>query len=55
MEILLLAGGAGFYIFPSLLAGILKNKNVLAISLLNLFLGWTIIGWVIALVWAVKK
>ena len=27
-----------------------KNKNALAIFLLNFFLGWTFIAWVIALV-----
>jgi len=33
----------------------INNKKRLAISLLNLFLGWTFVGWVAALVWAVKK
>jgi hypothetical protein len=30
-----------------------KNKG--AIFVLNLFLGWTLIGWVVALVWAVSE
>lgn len=29
-----------------------KKKNGTAIFLLNLFLGWTLVGWVVALVWA---
>ena len=32
-----------------------KNRNANAIFLLNLFLGWTLIGWVVALVWATYK
>ena len=31
------------------------KKNWTAISVLNLFLGWTFIGWVVALVWASCK
>jgi hypothetical protein len=28
---------------------------VVSILLLNFFLGWTMIGWVVALVWSVKN
>lgn len=31
------------------------KKNLSAIFALNLFLGWTLIGWVVALVWALTK
>lgn len=41
------------YFLPSLAAS--GHPNALAIFLLNLFLGWTFVGWVMALVWAVKK
>lgn len=47
--------GAAFYFLPSLLANGSKKKNTASIFVLNLFLGWTLIGWVIALIWAVKK
>jgi len=30
----------------------INNNNTHAIFVLNLFLGWTFIGWVLALVWA---
>jgi hypothetical protein len=29
-----------------------EHPDALAISLLNVFLGWTCVGWVAALVWA---
>lgn len=42
-----------FYFLPSLIASSNGHRYVSGIALLNLFLGWTLIGWVIALVWAV--
>ncbi|MFY9876841.1 MAG: superinfection immunity protein [Rhodomicrobium sp.] len=38
------------YFLPSLVAH--KKQNASAIFILNLFLGWTVLGWVAALVWA---
>ena len=32
-----------------------KKKNRKAIFILNLFLGWTFIGWVVSLIWATTK
>ncbi len=43
----------GGYFLPTIIAMIRSHPNVVAIGLLNLFLGWTAIGWVGALVWAV--
>lgn len=41
------------YFIPALVG---RNKdNAGAIFILNLFLGWTFIGWVLALVWATTK
>ncbi|HXE31684.1 MAG TPA: superinfection immunity protein [Terriglobales bacterium] len=41
------------YFLPSILA---RNKrSFVPIFLLNLFLGWTLVGWVIALVWALSE
>jgi hypothetical protein len=41
------------YFFPSIVAR--KKENFLAIFVLNLFLGWSFLGWVVALIWAVMK
>ena len=43
------------YFIPSFVAFSGKKKNAGAICCLNLFLGWTFIGWVVALVWAFMK
>lgn len=40
------------YMFPFLLAGMRGHRQSMAIGALNLLLGWTFLGWVIALVWA---
>ena len=40
------------YFLPSLIALRRDKQNKLAIFLLNLFLGWTFVGWVFAIVWA---
>lgn len=40
------------YFLPTAVANIRKHKNENAIFLLNLLLGWTIIGWIISLVWS---
>ena len=40
------------YFAPALLATSRRNPNAAAIWLTNLFVGWTVIGWIITLVWA---
>lgn len=41
------------YFLPSMIAYRRKNRN--AIFITNLLFGWTLIGWGIALIWAVKE
>ncbi|MCX5699758.1 MAG: superinfection immunity protein [Candidatus Omnitrophica bacterium] len=45
----------GLYLLPALIYFLRRNKNWMAVFLLNLFLGWTGIGWVVALVWSVMR
>ena len=40
------------YFIPAIVAHEKYHKNAGAIIVLNLFLGWTFIGWVLSLVWA---
>ncbi|RKQ28683.1 superinfection immunity protein [Oceanobacillus halophilus] len=46
---------AAFYFLPTIVAKINNQPNFASILVLNLFLGWSLIGWVVSLVWAVKK
>jgi Superinfection immunity protein len=48
--------GFGFvmYFLPVIVALVRSRRDTLSIFLLNFFLGWTFIGWVVALVWAFK-
>ena len=43
------------YLLPTYEAWKRKHPNLTAIALVNLFLGWSIVGWVIAVVWAFKN
>lgn len=41
------------YFFPTIVANLREANKTAAIFILNLFAGWTLIGWVGSLVWAV--
>lgn len=48
-----LAGFAVFlYFAPAINAGLRRHSSAAAIVCLNIFLGWTFLGWVLALVWS---
>jgi hypothetical protein len=40
------------YFLPAIVASSRKHNNATAIGVLNLFLGWTMIGWIGSMVWA---
>ena len=52
MAFVMLGIALGIYFIPSLVASDRGHHNTGAIIVLNLFLGWTLLGWVLALVWA---
>lgn len=43
------------YLTPTIIGYIRKKSNKFAILILNLLLGWSVIGWVVALIWACTK
>ena len=49
--------GFGFviYFLPAIIAFARSKRDAVSILVLNLLLGWTMIGWVIALVWALRQ
>jgi cyanate permease len=40
------------YFLPALVARARDHRNASAIVVLNFFLGWTGLGWIVALIWA---
>ena len=50
--ILFILPALALYFLPTIIALVRRARNTLAIVLMNIFAGWTFIGWVIALVWS---
>ncbi len=42
------------HFLPGIIATRRHHPNTLAIWLVNLFFGWTFIGWIVALIWALN-
>jgi hypothetical protein len=45
--------GVGLYFLPAIIAAVRHTHNSTGILLLNLFLGWTMVGWFVALLMAI--
>lgn len=45
----------GVYFLPPVIAYTRKHKNVVPILILTTFLGWTFLGWLAALLWALNS
>lgn len=41
-----------FYFLPAIIALVRGHHNGFAIFLTTLLLGWTVIGWIVALIWS---
>jgi DNA-directed RNA polymerase subunit RPC12/RpoP len=50
LELLIILVGLPLYFLPSIVG--LRKLNGVYIMFLNLFLGWTVLGWIGALIWA---
>jgi membrane-bound acyltransferase YfiQ involved in biofilm formation len=46
-----------FYVYfaPAIIANAKGHRNFPAIAAVNVLLGWTFLGWVVALVWALTR
>jgi Superinfection immunity protein len=44
--------GLVLYFLPTIIVLARRKKNVLGPILVNVLLGWTVIGWIVALIWA---
>ena len=47
--VLLSIVAVGSYMFPTILSYLLNSENKKLILLINIFLGWSVIGWCVAL------
>lgn len=47
--------GAAAYFFPSIIAGARGVPNFGSVVVVNIFLGWTLIGWVVAMAMAARS
>jgi hypothetical protein len=45
--------GLGLYFLPAIVAGLRQTHNATAILFLDLFFGWTVVGWFAALLLAI--
>ena len=55
--ILLLVLGGPFlaiHFLPTIIAAVRRTRNFGWIFTINFFLGWTLVGWVVALIWALR-
>jgi hypothetical protein len=55
MLLLILIAGLVLYFLPSIVSAAGSHSSTLEILLVNLFLGWTIVGWAACLVWSLFK
>lgn len=42
------------FFLPSIVAGLRGHQSTVAIFVLNLLLGWTVIGWIVAFIWSLS-
>ena len=50
MSFLLFA--CAFYWLPTIIAVVRRTHTAMGVAVVNFFMGWTGIGWIVALVWA---
>ena len=55
VDVLLIIILVSVYFLPSIIATVRSHPERIFIDLLKRFLGWTIVGWIVALVWALNS
>lgn len=53
--LLVLVISVAFYMLPTIIAFSRDTLNKMSVCILNIFLGWTVLGWIIFLAMAFKK
>jgi hypothetical protein len=52
LEGVVFLGAVMLYLAPSIIADAREREDAFAVTMVNILLGWTVIGWFAALVWA---
>lgn len=52
---IVLVGAFAIYFAPAIVASRRRHRNATSIAALNFLLGWSLIGWAVALVWALSN
>lgn len=42
------------YFLPLIIAAARKHNQILPITLITIFLGWTFLGWLVAIIWSLS-
>jgi hypothetical protein len=53
--LILIGFGLAFYFLPAMIAATRRVEHSGGIFAVNLFFGWTVLGWIAALIWAVVE
>ena len=54
-KLMFVIAGFALYFLPTLIASSRASRSQGGVFVLNLLLGWTFIGWFVALIWAVTS
>lgn len=52
---MMLAVSVAAYFLPTIIACCRNHTNTVSIMLINIFFGWTLIGWIAALIWSIQS
>ncbi|MCZ6556378.1 MAG: superinfection immunity protein [SAR324 cluster bacterium] len=54
LGIIFLVGAALIYFVPAMIAWFRQHQSFAAVLMLNALLGWTVVGWIAILLWALS-
>ncbi|MDP9222564.1 MAG: superinfection immunity protein [Actinomycetota bacterium] len=54
-ELILMLPAILLYWLPTVVAIARQTDNILAVALVNLVFGWTFVGWIVALIMAIRR
>ncbi|MFL9963044.1 superinfection immunity protein [Paraburkholderia sediminicola] len=52
IEVAMVLGALMVYLVPAMIADAREREDAFAVTMVNILLGWTVIGWFAALIWA---